>query len=214
VTGRVRLGDMARAGARSVSQYTGTVLAMFVVQFVAAWIAGFAILLILDGAFGQRPIFDDAVDGDLVALLIVIRNAPAVVAAVTWVVIGAIVAWLVWSWFLTGGVLAVLTERPRGRLETARCFGGGGAAHFFRFARLGVLSLLLNLPARFALGLGVGYLSDRIATAMTICEMNGPRSWPGRRRCCTCWPRPPSTTPGPSWCCAGPPTSRWGRCGR
>lgn len=75
------------------------------------------------------------------SLLIVIRNAPAVVAAVTWVVIGAVVAWLVWSWFLTGGVLAVLTERPRGRLDTARCFGGGGATHFFVFARLGVLSL-------------------------------------------------------------------------
>lgn len=171
MTGRVRLGDMVRAGLRSVSQYTGTVLAMFVVQFIAAWIAGFAILLILDGAFGQRPIFDDAVDGDLVALLIVIRNAPAVIAAITWVVIGAVLAWLVWSWFLTGGVLAVLTERPRGRLETARCFGAGGANTFFVFARLGVLSLLLNLPALFALGFGVGYLAERIATAMTVGEL-------------------------------------------
>lgn len=171
---RVRLGDMARAGLRSVSQYTGTVLALFVVQFVAAWIAGLAILLILDGAFGHRPIFDDAVDGDLVSLLVVIRGAPQVVAAVSWVVIGAVAAWLVWSWYFTGGALAVLTERPRGRLDTARCFGGGGATYFFVFARLAVVSMFLQLPALFALGLGVGYLGERIATAMTVRELIGP----------------------------------------
>ena len=107
MTGRIRLGDMVRAGGRSVSQYTGTVLAMFVVQFVAAWLAGVAILLILDGAFGQRPIFDDAVDGDLVSLLI----APAVVAmflegnGLRWVIaIGALV--------IVVGAVVITKRRP------------------------------------------------------------------------------------------------------
>lgn len=172
--GRVRLADMARAGLRSLSQYTGTVLAMFMVQFVAAWIAGFAILLILSGAFADRPVFDQAVDGDLVSLLLVIRNAPAVIAAVSWVVIGAVAAWVVWSWFLSGGVLAVLTERPRGRRETARCFGAGGATTFLVYARLGVVSLLLQLPAVFALGLGVGYIGGRVEHAITVGELIGP----------------------------------------
>jgi hypothetical protein len=86
-------GDMVRAGGRATSQYTGTVLAVFVVQFVAAWLRRVAILLQLDGAFAERPLFDDAVDGDLVSLLTILRAAPAVVGAVTWVVIGAVVAW-------------------------------------------------------------------------------------------------------------------------
>ena len=172
--GQVRLRDMARAGWRSLSQYTGTVLAVFLVQFVAAWIAGLAILMILDDAFAARPMFDDAVDGDLVSLLVIIRDAPAVIAAVSWVVLGAVAAWLVWSWFLTGGVLAVLTERPRGRLDTARCFGAGGASTFLVFARLGLVSCALQLPALLALSFGVGYLGDRIATAITVGELYGP----------------------------------------
>jgi hypothetical protein len=171
---RIRLADMVRAGARATSQYTGTVFAVFAIQFVAAWSAGLVVLLQLDGAFADKPLFDDAVDGDLVALLTILRAAPDVIASIVWVVIGAVAMWSAWSWYLTGGVLAVFTERPLGRADTARCFGAGGAATFFVFARLAVLSTVLQLPAILALLVGVGYLSDRIATAVEVSELYGP----------------------------------------
>lgn len=172
--GRIRLGDMLRAGGRAVSQYTGTVLAVYLVQLVAAGIAGFAILSVLSNAFSDRMLFDQAVDGDLVSLLTILRDAPAVVGAVTWIALGAVVAWMVWSWYFTGGVLAVLTERPRGRLDTARCFGAGGASTFLVFARLGVVSVLLQFPALVALSMGLGYLAERIGDAVTVGELIGP----------------------------------------
>ncbi|MEZ4399762.1 MAG: hypothetical protein R3B06_07070 [Kofleriaceae bacterium] len=172
--GRIRLPDMLRAGPRAVTQYTGTLLAVYVAQVLAAWLAGFTILFILASTFGARPLFDEAVDGDLVALLTVLTERTAVFAAVGWVMVGAVVAWVAWSWFLTGGLLTVLTERPRGRLETARVFGGGGAATFLVYARLALVAAVLHLPALYALGLGLGYFGEHLATAMTVGELVGP----------------------------------------
>lgn len=171
VLGPLRLGGLVRAGWRGVSEYTGMVLGMFLVQFIAAWSAGLVILQILATAFADRPLFDDAVDLDLTSLLLVVRDAPAVFSAVAWVVLGAIVMWSVWSWFLTGGVLAVLTERPRGRRETARCFGAGGAATFLVYARLGLVSIVLNLPALLALGIGQGYAAGKLEYAVNDGEL-------------------------------------------
>lgn len=172
--GPMRLGALVRAGVRGVSEYTGMVLGLFLVQLIAAWGAGLVILQILAAAFADRPIFDDAVDGDLVALLTVIGEARAVFDAVKWVMLGAVAMWMVWSWFLSGGVLAVLTERPRGRRETARCFGAGGATTFLVFGRLGLISIVLHLPVLFVLGLGLEYFSGVLANAVTLGELVGP----------------------------------------
>ncbi len=174
VMGPMRLGALVRSGLRGVSEYTGMVLGVFVVQLIAAWGAGLVMLQILAAAFAERPIFDDAVDGDLVALLVVLSEGSQVWNAVKWVVLGAVAMWMVWSWFLTGGVLAVLTERPRGRRETARCFGAGGATTFLVFGRLGLISILLHLPVVFVLGLGLGHLGDKLAVALTFGELVGP----------------------------------------
>lgn len=168
---RIRLGDMTRAGARAVSKYTGTVFAVYLVQLIAAASVGLVAFQLLAGAFAERPMFDEAVDGDLIALLTVLRDAPQVFSAIAAVVFGAVVVWSAWSWFLTGGVLAVFTEQPQGRRDTARCFGAGGAATYFVFARLAFLSFALQLPALFALTLGVGYLSGRIADAVELREL-------------------------------------------
>lgn len=171
VLGPTRLGTLVRAGLRGVSEYTGMVLGVFVVQLIAAWGAGLVMLQILAAAFADRPIFDDAVDGDLVALLTVVREAPQVWAAVRWVMLGAVAMWMVWSWFLTGGVLAVLTERPRGRRETARTFGAGGATTFLVFARLGLISIVMHIPVLIVFSIGIGYLGEQIERAMTVSEV-------------------------------------------
>lgn len=172
--GPMRLGGLARSGVRGISEYTGMVLGVFLVQLIAAWGAGLVVLQILAAAFSDRPIFDDAVDGDAVSLLVVLAEAPRVFEAVKWVVLGAVAMWMVWSWFLTGGVLAVLTERPRGRLATARCFGAGGATTFLVFGRLGLISIVLHLPVLFVFGLGAGYLADQLAVAVSFGELVGP----------------------------------------
>lgn len=162
------------AGARAVSRYTGVVLALFVVHALVAWGAGLVVMRILADAFADKPLFDEGVDGDLVALLEIVRDSSAVVGAIGAVAIGAVMTWIVVSWFLAGGLLAVLVERPRGRAETARCFGAGGAAHFLVFARLGLVSLLYHVPVLFLLGLGLGHLEARLEHALTVRELIAP----------------------------------------
>lgn len=162
------LSALLRSGVRAVSQYTGMVLALLVVHVMVAWGAGLVIVNILAGAFADRPIFDEAVDGDLVALAEIVRNAGPIIESVTWVAMGAVIAWVMVSWFLAGGILAVFTERPRGRNETARLFGAGGAAYFLVFARLGLVSLIYHLPVYIVLAFGLGYAADKIEYALTM----------------------------------------------
>lgn len=169
------LGRLLRVGARDVSEYTGMVLGLFLVQLIVAMGAALVMAFVLIQAFGGRPLFDDAVDGDLVAWLEILRDHQAVFQAVGGIAIGAVLAWAVLSWFLHGGVLAVFTERPRGRRETARCFGAGGAATFLVYARLALWSLFLDvLVSLTILGVGLDYLSDRMTNALTVRELIGP----------------------------------------
>lgn len=171
----LRLGGLVRAGARAVSTYTGMVLALFLVQVIVAWGAWVVVARILIAAFAQRPIFDDAVDGDLVAWLEVLREHRLVFEAIGMIGLGAALAWITTSWFLTGGVLAVFTERPRGRRETARTFGAGGASTFLVYARLAIWSLFLDaLPTLLILSIGLGYLGGRLEYALTVRELYGP----------------------------------------
>lgn len=162
---------MVRGGLRAVSQYTGMVLALLVVHLLVAWGAGLVIVNILAGAFADRPMFDEAVDGDLVALAEIVRNAGTVIESVSWVAIGAVLSWVIVSWFLAGGILAVFTERPRGRVETSRMFGAGGVAYFLVFARLGLVSLIYHLPVYIVLAYGLGYAGEQIEYALTMGEV-------------------------------------------
>lgn len=169
------LGGMVRAGLRDLSAYTGMTLALFLVQAIVSWGAWVIVALILMRAFGGRPIFDEAVDGDLVAWLEVLRDHEAVFDAIGMVALGAALAWLMLSWFLTGGALAVLTERPRGRRETARCFGAGGASTFLVYLRLALWGLFLDaLPTFTLLSFGLQSFADRMEYALTVGELIGP----------------------------------------
>ena len=84
------LGRLLRVGARDVSQYTGMVLALFLVQAIVAMGAALVVAMVLMQAFAGRPVFDEAVDGDLVAWLEVLRDHRAVFQAVGGVAIGAV----------------------------------------------------------------------------------------------------------------------------
>ena len=165
---RVGLGAMVRAGGRTSSRYTGTVLGVFVLQWLLAGAAGFGIAQVLGSEFAKRPRFDEAVGGDLTALVECIKHAPSAFKASFWIGVAAVVLWNVCSWFLVGGVYAVAHERPDGKRETARCFGAGGAATFLVYLRLAVLASALHLLVLVALILGLGAAGERMVHALSL----------------------------------------------
>jgi len=169
----VGLVDMLRAGARAVADYTGTVFAVFLVQVLMAGAATLAFAQLFATAFATRPLFDDGVDGDLAALIEALRNARPLLDAIGWIAFAAIVFWALLSWFLHAGVLTVLIERPDGRRDTARAFGGGGAASFFAFARLGLWSIAVHSLLAVVALLGLDAVFPRIETALTFGEALG-----------------------------------------
>ena len=165
---RIGLGAMVRAGARTASHYTGTVLGVFVVQALLAGAAGFAIMQVLAAELAKRPRFDEAVGGDLTALFECMKHAPSAFRASFWIGAAAVLLWIVTSWFLVGGVYAVAHERPEGKRETARCFGAGGAATFLVYVRLAALSLVLELLVMMAFLLGLGAAAPRMQHALSL----------------------------------------------
>ncbi len=162
------VGAMARGGGRTASRYTGTVLGVFVVQALFAHAAGLAVMEVLASVFARRPRFDEAVSGDLTAMLECLEHAPVAFKASFWIAMGAVLFWVMASWFLVGGVYAVAHERPEGKRETARAFGAGGAATFLVYVRLAVISVLLHLLVLVALLLGIGAAASRMTHALTL----------------------------------------------
>ncbi|MCA9679258.1 MAG: hypothetical protein KC464_29780 [Myxococcales bacterium] len=165
------LGAMVRAGGRALSEYTGMLFGLFLIQALTAWGAGVAMQGVLSSVFAGRPLFDEGVDGDVVALIEALRGAGAVVAAIGWLAAGAIVTWMLLTLFLHGGLIAVLAERPTGRRDTVRCFGGGGAATYFVFLRLALMSMACHLVILVVATLGLGAVADRIDQALTLREV-------------------------------------------
>jgi hypothetical protein len=171
---RLGLADMIAAGPRAVSRYTGTLFAVFIAQSLVAATCTLAVAVVLAHEFAHLPMFDEAVDGDLVALLYCLRFGKQSMAAIAGIAFSAVVLWQLASWFLVGGLNSVLAQRPEGRGDTARCFGAGGAATYLAYLRLALCSLPGWLVALFALGVGSGLAGSRIAHALTAPELLGP----------------------------------------
>jgi len=174
---RLGLGDLIAAGPRAVSRYTGTLLGVFVVQSLVAGACIAAIWVVLTNTFAYLPLFDDAVDGDLVALTLCLRYARDSISAsagIAGIMFGAVMLWQLASWFLAGGIYGVLAQHPEGRGGTARCFGAGGASTFLAYARLALCSLPGWLVALSVLGTGLRLVHVRIEHALTVGELLGP----------------------------------------
>jgi hypothetical protein len=170
---RLGLGDLIAAGPRAVSRYTGTLLTVFVAQSIVAATCMLAVALVLAQAFSHLPMFDEAVDGDLVALVHCVRHGKASMVAIAGIMFGAIVVWQLMSWFLVGGLNGVLAQRPEGRSATARWFGASGAATYLAYARLALCSLPGLVMVVFVLGLGVSLVADRLEYALTATDLLG-----------------------------------------
>lgn len=171
---RLGMADLVGAGPRAVSRYTGTLLAVFVVQSLIAAACMLAVALVFAQQFAHLPMFDEAVDGDLVALVYCLRHGRGGVVAIGGIVLAAVLLWLLASWFLVGGINGVLAQRPEGRGDTARCFGASGAATYLTYARLAVCALPGYVVVLFVTGAGMGLMGPRIAHALSIPELLGP----------------------------------------
>ena len=171
---RLRLGELFGAGVRAVSKYTGTVLAVFVVQSVVALGCMLGIAFLLAQEFSHLPMFDDAVDGDLVAMIWCIKSATSSFLAIGGIMFGAVLFWQLATWFLVGGLVGVFAQLPEGRGDTARCFGASGAATYLTYARLALCALPGFVIALFAFGVGMAVIEDRIEHALTLPQLLGP----------------------------------------
>ena len=171
---RLTLGEMIGAGPRAVGRYTGTLLAVFVVQSLVALVCMAAIAIVLANTFALLPIWDEAVDGDLVALVYCLVYAKSALAASAGIAFGAILLWQVVAWFLVGGVNGVLANRPDGRAETARCFGASGAGTFLAYAKLALCSLPGWIVVLFLLGNGLMLVKPWVEHALTVPQLVGP----------------------------------------
>lgn len=171
---RLGLGDLFSAGVRGVSRYTGTLLGVFVVQMLVAAACMIPIAMVLAQTFAHLPIFDEAVDGDLLALLWTLRHGRVAWLAIAGIVLGTLVVWQLVSFFLVGGLYGVLAQRPETRGDTARCFGASGAATYLAYVRLALCSLPGYVLVLAVFGIGMGRLAARIDTMLSMADLVGP----------------------------------------
>lgn len=171
---RLGLGDLVATGWRAVGRYTGTLLAVFVAQTLVATACMIGVAVVLAQAFAHLPLFDEGIDGDLVSLVWCLRFAKANVLACGGIVLASLFLWQLASWFLTGGLLGVLAQRPEGRGETARCFGAAGAATYLKYLRLALCSIPGWLMVLFAWGTGMGWAEPRFERALTVLDLAVP----------------------------------------
>ena len=168
---RLSLGDLFSAGARGVSKYTGTLLGVFVVQSLLAAALIIPISMVIAQVFAHLPMFDEAVDGDLIAIVWCLRHGKTAWLAILGILVGALVLWQLASWFLTGGLYGVLAQRPESRGDTARCFGASGAATYLAYARIALCSIPGWIVVLFVFGTTLQSAAGKLEHALTVPEL-------------------------------------------
>jgi len=168
---RPTLREMLGAGVHGVSRYTGTLLAVHAVMMLVTGAIILAVAVLLSQMFAHLPYWDEAVDGDLVAIIECVRYGRTAFVAIVGIAFGALLLWQLASWFVVGGLYGVLVQRPEGRREVARVFGASGATTYFAYARLAILQLPAYAGVLFVLGTGLGIAAPSIDHALTLPEL-------------------------------------------
>ncbi|HEY4238527.1 MAG TPA: hypothetical protein VGM88_01885 [Kofleriaceae bacterium] len=168
---RLGLRDLVAAGPRAMWRYTGTLLGVFVVQSIVAAACMLAVALVLAQTFAKLPLFDDAVDGDPVALVYCLRYGHVSFAAIGGIVLAIVLFWQLCSWFLVGGIFGVLSQQPDGRRATARSFGAAGASTYLTYARLALCALPGWVLSLFVLGVGLTVARAHNEYPLTLTEL-------------------------------------------
>ena len=120
---------MVAAGARALSRYTGTLLAVFVVQMILV-ARGCMLAIAARARAGVRALAAVRRRGrrrSRRADHVRARARARAIVASGGIVFGVVLLWQLATWFLVGGIYGVLAQQPEGRAATARCFGASGA---------------------------------------------------------------------------------------
>ncbi|HEY0255205.1 MAG TPA: hypothetical protein VGC41_26940 [Kofleriaceae bacterium] len=168
---RLTLGDLLGSGTRALTRYTGTLLAVFVVQSIVAIAVMLACAVVLSQVFAHAPMWDEAVDGDLVSLVTALRFAKANILACAGIGFSALLLWELATWFLAGGIYGVFAQRPEGRAETARTFGASGTATYLSYARLALCQIPGLLVSLFVFALCTNAMSTRLEHALSVADL-------------------------------------------
>lgn len=168
---RVGLGQMYRAGFRSLRRHPLLAVAVYGVQLVLSGAAAWMMARVLADHFAHYPLFDRAVDGDTFSLGMVMVTHPEVFSTLIWIGLAATLVYGMISWFLTAGLITVYTKRPTDRLTTAEVFGAGGAARFFAFARLAAWNAAPKLLGGVLVLMSLGFAVDDMTDTLTLSEL-------------------------------------------
>lgn len=164
---RPALGLMLTEGVGVVRRFPGLLLTLYVLELFVSVIAGWLTARILAAAFARMPVFDQAVDGDISALVFAMREWHEIFGIIAWVCIGVVLTYMLLSLYLWGGLNAVLLQRPTKRREVAKTFGAGGAATFYAYLRVFLWSLVPYVIIFIVLAVGLGRAGERLETALT-----------------------------------------------
>ena len=171
MSARPGVRSLLHAGARALREHWQLFASLYLIQLLASAGAAWIMARILAGAWSHGPLLERAQAGDVPALVFMLRSTPEVFVAMFWVAAGAIAAHGVLSWYLAGGLNAVLltshSVRVRDRRGAMRRFGAGGAVTFLAYARLALLSLVAWLLIALIAAGGVYLLRERIEHALT-----------------------------------------------
>jgi hypothetical protein len=126
--------------------------ALYAVHVAAAALFAWICFRSLYQLFGDRPLFREAMAGDIGALLLVLEARPGVLVPLVWAAVAIAVAYWVGSLFLGAGLIGALRGQPFGATALARAFA------FFR------LWLYALVPSGLALGLA-GFVVMRLGLA-------------------------------------------------
>jgi hypothetical protein len=161
---------MLVAGAAALRRYPGLAVTLYAVQLLVSVIAAWVMATALAAAFARQPLFDQAVDGDTLAAVLLLLDNTALFTALAAVAFGAAAFYAAISWFLTGGLIATILESPTGRRAVAERFGAGGAATFFAYARLWLWCLIPYAVSALTFVVGLAYVADDLHYALTACD--------------------------------------------
>ena len=159
---RLTMFHLVRRGCSSVSDHRRLALAVYLVQLLMSVAAAAVIARALANALGRSPLFDKAVDGNLLAMLIVLREHATLFATFIWIGIGTAAVYSIVSWYLVGGFVTVFIERPLTWRQRVERFGAGGASLFFPYLRLAVLCMLPYPVVGIAVAIGLDRIIDGV----------------------------------------------------
>jgi hypothetical protein len=140
------LGELIRAGVRAVRAWWRLLLGIYLAQLAVGLLMSLVVWGVFGMLYGMRPLFDQGVGGDAVALILSLKEHPGALAALIWSGLGMALGWALLSFYLTPGLLGVFAGRP---------FGDAARRGFWPFVRLFLWSLIPSIVALGVAALGV-----------------------------------------------------------